>query len=62
MAEQPTSQQVRERRTRAGLTQTEAAELLGVNERTWQYWESGLYRMRPALWELFVLKTPAADA
>lgn len=34
------------------LTQVQAAQLVGVCERTWQFWEAGAYRMRPGLWLL----------
>lgn len=40
-------------RTRAGLTQTQAGELLHTNCRVWQQWEAGERRMHAAFWELF---------
>lgn len=39
------------------LTQQKAADLIHVSQRTWQQWESGLRNMRPAFWELFLIKT-----
>lgn len=41
----------------AGLTQTQAAELVHGSLRTWQQWEAGDRRMHAGLWELFRLKT-----
>lgn len=40
-------------RVRAGLTQTEAANLLYTTCRVWQQWEAGDRRMHPAFWDLF---------
>lgn len=68
---QPTPRQIRAAREEAGLTQSEAAELVGAGkpgskrrERTWQHWEadpsSAEAREIPlAAWELFLLKTEA---
>jgi DNA-binding transcriptional regulator YiaG len=54
-------------REAAGLTQTEAAELVHSALRTWQQWEAepgtdGHRRMHPAFWELFLIKTAARRA
>lgn len=57
MAERPTKEQVTARRRAAGLTQEAAARIVGVEVRTWQYWEAGRSRMRAGLWELFQLRT-----
>jgi transcriptional regulator with XRE-family HTH domain len=35
----PPFERVREYRTRRGMTQREAAEVIGVSERTWRRWE-----------------------
>jgi putative transcriptional regulator len=43
-------------RRRAGLTQTQAAELVHGSLRGWQQWEAGDRRMHPAFWELFLNK------
>lgn len=43
-------------RTDAGLTQTQAAEMVHSGLRTWQQWEKGDRNMPPGLWELFSLK------
>ena len=52
----PNPNQVLEARSKAGLTQTQAAELVSVDLRTWQRWEAGDYPMHPGLWELFSRK------
>ncbi len=39
------------------LTQTQAANLVGVTLRSWQSWESGQHKMPSGLWELFQIKT-----
>lgn len=49
-----------EARKSAGLTQSEAAALVGATLRTWQYWEAGGRTMPGAKWELFLLKTGVA--
>lgn len=58
----PTPEQVRAARERAGLTQTDAAVLVHTTLRTWQQWEAeagtvGHRSMHPAFWELFTIKT-----
>ena len=40
-----------------GLTQSEAASLVHVQLRAWQWWESGQRKMPVGLWELFLIKT-----
>lgn len=52
----PTKEQIRKARKAAGLTQTQAGELVGGCRRTWQDWEYGNTEMHPGLWELFRLK------
>jgi DNA-binding transcriptional regulator YiaG len=57
----PTPTEIKAARGACGLTQAEAADLLGVSERTWQNWEAeqgtvNHRQMRPALFELFNLK------
>lgn len=56
-APRPTPAAIRTARTAARLTQTEAAQRIGVSMRTWQQWESGSRRMHPGLMELFKSKT-----
>ena len=57
----PSPAQIREARHRAGLTQSQAAALVGVTDRTWRAWEmeaDGVMRrnMPSSTWELFALK------
>jgi DNA-binding transcriptional regulator YiaG len=53
----PEPHAVRGARRVAGLTQTEAADIVGASMRAWQQWESGERAMPPGLFELFMLKT-----
>ena len=53
----PTAEEVRQARQAAGLTQTQAAELLHTSCRVWQQWEAGDRKMHPAFFELFLLKS-----
>lgn len=53
----PSAEEIRAMREAAGLTQTQAGELIHSNLRTWQDWEAGVARMHPGLWELFEIKT-----
>jgi len=55
----PTPKKIKAARKKAGLTQTEAAELIGAAMRTWQDWESGARNMPIAKWELWLLKAKA---
>jgi DNA-binding transcriptional regulator YiaG len=57
----PTALEISAARAAAGLTQTEAAELLYVSLRAWQLWEADSRTMAPALFELFLLKTNQAQ-
>lgn len=50
---------VKARRTAAGLSQTAAAELVGLKLRGWQNYEAGDSTPTPAVWELFLLRTGA---
>ncbi|NOT85068.1 MAG: helix-turn-helix transcriptional regulator [Methylococcaceae bacterium] len=52
----PTQQEITKTRKEAGLTQTQAAELIYKKLRTWQQWENGDREMDYALWELFNIK------
>ena len=52
----PSPEQIREARLRAGLTQSHAAALVGVQPRAWRYWEGGGRKMGAAVWELFQIK------
>lgn len=52
----PTTDEIRQARERAGLTQTHAAALIHTTDRVWRQWEAGDRQMHPAFWELFRLK------
>ncbi|MFA5016274.1 MAG: hypothetical protein WC504_01920 [Methylobacter sp.] len=57
----PTPSQIKQARTDAGLTQTQAAQLIYKGLRTWQGWETpggekGHRKMDYALFELFNMK------
>lgn len=52
----PTKSEIRAAREAAGLTQTQAADMVRSTCRAWQQWEAGDRRMHPAFWELFNLK------
>lgn len=49
----PNPESIREARAASGLTQSEAAALIGSTARTWQDWERGIAAMHPGLWRLF---------
>ncbi len=53
---QPSPEQIKAARLKAGLTQGEAAKLVYVDLRTWQKWEGAERKMHPAMWELFEIK------
>jgi putative transcriptional regulator len=59
-ARNPRPAEIRAAREAAGLTQTEAAELIYSHLHSWQQWESELpgqtRKMHPAFWELFQTK------
>ena len=64
----PEPDEIRAARAAAGLTQTEAGDVVHASLRTWQQWEAGDRKMHPGLFELFKLKTrreerkqPASD-
>ena len=51
-----TPEQIRAARLAAGLTQEEAAALVGDTRNGWQKAEYGDKKMRPATFELFLIK------
>lgn len=53
----PSAFEISAARAAAGLTQTEAAAVVYVTLRTWQFWEADARAMPPGLFELFLLKT-----
>lgn len=52
----PSPDEIRGAREKAGLSQTAAAELIYSTLRTWQDWEAGAARMHPAFWQLWKMK------
>ena len=52
----PTPEQIKAARESAKLSQEQAAELVRVTPRAWQFWESGARTMSEGTWELFTLK------
>lgn len=44
---------IKAKRIKSGMTQTQASELIGVHPRTWQRWESGESRMPRSAQMLF---------
>ena len=57
IAPTPTPDALRAQRRRAGLTQSQAAKLLGVSRRSIAGWETGERPMPRALWTLFLMLT-----
>lgn len=55
----PTPQEIKQAREQAGLTQTEAAVMVGRTLPTWQRWEYGK-PVDMACWENFLAKTKSA--
>jgi DNA-binding transcriptional regulator YiaG len=49
----PKPARIRELRTAAELSQSDAAGMLGVSLRTWQNWEAGTHCMHPIFWDDF---------
>jgi DNA-binding transcriptional regulator YiaG len=58
-AANPTPDEIKEARAKAGLTQAQAAAVVSGTEAAWRAWESGIRRMHPGLWELFKIKAPS---
>ena len=54
---QPTPDEIKEARKKAGLTQTAAASLVHKALRSWQQWEAGDRKIDLDTWELFLIKT-----
>lgn len=51
----PTPDQVLSARTKANLTQPEAAEVIEVSKRQWQKYEAGAANMHPVLFRYFCI-------
>ena len=66
MKANPTASEIRSAREKAGLSQTEAAQLVYSTLRAWQNWESEdpneSRRMHPAIFELFLIKLESKRA
>lgn len=60
MTEAPNKDKIQEARAIAGLTQTEAAAIIGKTLRAWQYWEAGERKMDGVLFEMFLIKCKSA--
>ena len=58
-ARNPSPDEIRAARIKAGLTQREAALLIHGTLRAWEGWEQGERPMHAGLWELFRLKIGA---
>ena len=52
----PSAEDVKEIRSKLGLTQAAAAECIHVSTRTWIKYESDERQMHVAFWELFQIK------
>lgn len=61
MTAQPTLDQIKAARQQAGMTQTQAADVIYKKVLAWQRYESGDRAMDYALYELFLLKTGQID-
>ena len=54
----PTPERIKAARKRAGITQTEAADLVHIGAKTrWSEYENGRAPIDLARWELFLIKT-----
>ena len=51
-----TAEELKQARLDAGLTQTEAAALIGRSLRCWAHWEGGTRQINAGLVELFLIK------
>ncbi len=56
-----TPTEIKQARTNAGLTQTQAAALIHKSLRAWQQWEGNQRKMDRAFWELFKIKVEEMD-
>jgi len=48
-------EQIKDARAKAGLSQEQAARVVGCSKMTWWKWEKGMHTMRPALFRMFCL-------
>lgn len=52
----PDSEVIKQTRIKAGFSQSQCAELVHVELRSWQRWEAGDRQINGAAWELFLIK------
>lgn len=52
----PTTDQIKQARKEAGLTQTQAGKLVNRALSTWQAYEGGTLDFPPELWEIFLIR------
>lgn len=57
----PTPLQIKSARLDAGISQKDAAALVWVSARAWQYWEGGERKMPRAIWEFFKIRLTHAS-
>lgn len=53
----PLAEQIKSARIKAGHTQAQAATMMTVSTRSWQYWESGKVGMPINTWHMYQIKT-----
>lgn len=53
----PTPDQIKAARLAAGLSQSQAAEIIKASPRSWENWEQGRVKMHPGLFDYFLIKT-----
>jgi len=54
----PTPAEIKSWRESAGITQAQAAALIGYSVQAWEHWEQGRRPMRPVLFDLARSKHP----
>jgi DNA-binding transcriptional regulator YiaG len=59
MATIPTPEEIFELRTRLGISQAAAADLVHCSAIAWGQWERATRKMNAAAWELFTIKAAA---
>ena len=56
LMQSPNQTEIKQARKQAGLTQSQAAELIHASAGGWRKWETGAREMHAAFWELFLIK------
>lgn len=54
---EPTPQNIRRTRLSLRLSETAAGEVIYVSRESWRLYEKGSTKIKPGLWELFLIKT-----